>query len=180
MILVVILTVFLTFLSCLGALFFKSELQIVNMKNQMLNKNYEDIKRLHETSMFTYHDLKNHILVLKQYADDAEIEKIPEYLVNIRKPIEELSHHIWCNNEVVNPILNTKILEAGDRHIPIMTEIENISFLIEDRDLCIILANLIENAAIYITTGREMANEKTGDHFFYISTEVACPYFYDY
>ena len=62
--------------------------------------------------MYTYHDMKNHILVLQNYAKNGNLDKVQEYLEKIAEPIDTLNQYVWCDNEIINLILNTKILEA--------------------------------------------------------------------
>lgn len=139
----------LSFLICILAfekILTESEIKMIDLKNQMLVKNYEDTKKLYENSIYTYHDIKNHVLVLQNYAKSGNLEKIQDYLNKIAKPIEMLNQYVWSDNEIINLILNTKILEAQEKKISISTTIENTSYQMEEKDLCSILSNLLENA----------------------------------
>ena len=45
---------------------------MVEYKNMMLEKNYQEIKNLYQNYMYTYHDIKNHLIVLQNYCNKGE------------------------------------------------------------------------------------------------------------
>lgn len=118
----------------------------IELKNQMAEKSYEETKHLIENSMLNFHDWKNHILVLQNYLEQKEIDKANSYLKKIGASVEILSQHIWCENEVINLIINTKLIEAQEKDVSISVEVKDVIGEIEDYDLCSILSNLIDNA----------------------------------
>lgn len=124
----------------------KSNNEKIELKNQMAEKSYKEIKNLIENSMLNFHDWKNHILVLQSYMNHHEIDKASLYLKKIGTSVEMLSQYIWCDNEVINLIVNAKLIEAQEKDICIFVEVDNIDMGIDDNDLCSILSNLIDNA----------------------------------
>lgn len=122
------------------------EIHTVQLKNQIMDDYYKDIKLMVENCLYTTHDLKNHIIVLKNYVKQKDISKIENYLDKIGVPIEEFNQYIWCENDVLNLIMNTKLQDAKKKNICVKTSIEHSIFAIPDNELCIILANLLDNA----------------------------------
>lgn len=122
------------------------ELTTIQMKIQLLDKYYDDIKKLTENCLYTTHDMKNHILILKKYTDEKNIMKIKEYLDNIGEPIDTMNHYIWSENDTVNLIINTKLEEARNKEITVEAIVDNVTFPMNDNELCSVLANLLDNA----------------------------------
>ena len=60
--------------------------------------------------------------------------------------MNEIDQYVWCNNEVVNLIINTKLGETKKRNIKVKTDFDNVLFPMTDNELCSVLANLLDNA----------------------------------
>ncbi|MDD3278024.1 MAG: GHKL domain-containing protein [Lachnospiraceae bacterium] len=124
----------------------QSERQLAELKNELLKKNYYETKQLLENNMITFHDWKNHMLILKEYASKGDIDKIKAYLNRTGSSVDLLSQYIWNENEVINVIVNTKIIEAKRNNIKLDIEVENALQGVAEYDLCSILANLLDNS----------------------------------
>lgn len=122
------------------------ELSTIQMKSQLLNSYYDDIRTITEKCLYTTHDMKNHILVLKSFAEKKNIEKIQDYLDKIGDPISKMNQYIGCENDIVNLIINTKLGYASKKGIFVKTDIENIDYPMTDNELCSLFANLLDNA----------------------------------
>lgn len=144
LILILGLTAF--FILYISYLIEKSINEKIELKNQVAEKSYKETKRLIENSMLNFHDWKNHILVLQNYLEHKEIDKANRYLKKIGNSVEMLSQYIWCENEVINLIINTKLIEAQEKDVSISVEVKDVIEEVEDYDLCSILSNLIDNA----------------------------------
>lgn len=119
----------------------------IHTKNKLMESNYqklyEEQKRLEQTA----HDFKNHINVMMRYLEDGKYERAIDYGRRLKAPLEVISQRSWSGNEILDTILNIKLLEAGKKGIQVHTEIENMKNLpLSDYDLCAILSNLLDNA----------------------------------
>lgn len=144
--LVLILAMVAFFIVYIRYLIEKSNNEKIELKNQIAEKSYQETKRLLENSMLNLHDWKNHILILQNYMEQQEYDRTRVYLRKIGASVEVLSQYIWCGNEVINLIINTKLIEAREKDIRVSIDVENIAADVEDYDLCSILSNLIDNA----------------------------------
>lgn len=124
----------------------KAKKKVIELENELLEKNYKETKKMLESSMITFHDWKNHLLILDSYANNGDVNHIREYLAEIGNSIKILNQYIWCDNEVINLIINTKIVEMEEKNICVSVQVDNIDCELSDYDLCIILSNLIDNA----------------------------------
>lgn len=122
------------------------EMNAVQLRVQLMDRYYKEVQLLTENCMYTTHDMKNHILLLENYAENNDLIKIKNYLKQIGAPMNEIDQYVWCNNEVVNLIINTKLGETKKRNIKVKTDFDNVLFPMTDNELCSVLANLLDNA----------------------------------
>ena len=61
----------------------KEYLALMETKNELLEQNYKEILDVTHRSRMAFHDFKNDISVLRQYAQKNDIEKIKQYLNEI-------------------------------------------------------------------------------------------------
>lgn len=125
----------------------KNQVKFIQMKNKALEENYANLHSLYENNQYIYHDFKNHMILLKQYMEQEEYGKALDYVNGIVEPMEQLDSFVWCNNEVINLVMNLKGCEANNKEIRMLTDIEDFEEdIIEDTDLGNILLNLLNNA----------------------------------
>lgn len=123
------------------------KLQISEMENQMYEENYREIKAMYDNFAYTYHDIKNHLIVIENYCQRGESEKAFEYIEKIKLPLFRVKQYIQSNNEVMDIILNFKLSEAEKNGVEIGTEVDSLADIhIEEHDLCSIMSNLLDNA----------------------------------
>lgn len=129
------------------SIYLKSQSQMIQIKNELLEKNYDNFYNLYENSRYIYHDFKNHMILLKNYLEHDENARAKRYLDEIVAPLEELSNYTYCKSQVLNLVLNLKGYEANQKGIQFWTEIGSGLFqYINENDLGIIFFNLLDNA----------------------------------
>ncbi len=129
------------------SIYLKTQSQMIQIKNELLEKNYDNFYNLYENSRYIYHDFKNHMILLKNYLEHDEYARAKRYLDEIVAPLEELSNYTYCKSQVLNLVLNLKGYEANQKGIQFWTEIGSELFqYINENDLGIIFFNLLDNA----------------------------------
>lgn len=125
----------------------EAESQITQMKNELLEQNYNHYQRLYESNRYIYHDFKNHMILLQAYLDHEEYEKARNYLECIAAPIKQIGNCVYSDCKVLDLVLNLKGFEASQKDILYQLNIEKeIVFNIDENDLGILLFNLLDNA----------------------------------
>lgn len=93
------------------------------------------------------HDLKNHLLCISEYIrlqqPDAAMEYIEKLTGQVKK---ELPYHMMTHSVAVNAILDLKKLVCDENQIDIKYFVLEELPKIDETDLCVILANLLDNA----------------------------------
>lgn len=140
----------------LNAYIFKKSLQVKDFeeKNLLMKQQFKlqinhnkNIEGLYNSIRSVKHDMQNHLLCLKNLANNNNIEEIKKYLQVLGQTIEKLNYKIKTGNVISDAIINEKYNIA---------KMENIEFvcnfimpndtLIDSVDLCIILSNCLDNA----------------------------------
>lgn len=127
--------------------------------NKMTESNYIELRNMYENYSCTYHDMKNHLIVIEGYCETGENEKALQYIQKLQNPIKTIEKYIESGNEIIDVILNSKIAAANKKGIHTDAAIDKIDKIyIEENDLCAILSNMIDNAieaCELITTGEK-------------------------
>lgn len=124
------------------------------MQNQMIHLSYkhnetniENIKKMSEDTSRIRHDLKNCIIAIKGYSDSKDYEGLSNYIDEYsEQQIKTSGIDIFCDNQVVNFIINNKFMLCKQQGIQtkciVIGQINEIS----EVDLSILLGNLLDNA----------------------------------
>lgn len=125
----------------------KSKLELLDANNKMLESNYYELKKVYQDYAFTFHDMKNYLIVLENYCRTGELENAIKYIEKIREPISQNHSFVNSGNEAFDLVTNFKLLEAEKRGIKTEAVIDSLPPIkLEDYEISIILGNLIDNA----------------------------------
>ena len=118
----------------------------------MVEKQYQQTRRyLNETSN-ARHDFRQHILVIEEYLQSGEYDKLKEYIAPIYEDVNR-SHKVICSNQAVDAIANHYDEVAKAKDITIYWNIKTSATLpIKESDMCAVIGNLVENAIQAATT----------------------------
>ncbi len=93
------------------------------------------------------HDLRHHLLSVLGNIENGNTEAARIYLKQLLHDYEtSIFKYIYIDNSAVNSILNMKISRCHANKIDIKTEIESDFSDFSDIDICVLLANLLDNA----------------------------------
>ncbi|HBH0646022.1 TPA: ATP-binding protein, partial [Clostridioides difficile] len=82
------------------------EYELINERIKTNYRNYENINEVHDRLKYVYHDLKNHMICIKNY--DTK-EEIISYIDNLEFQISEFEHFKNTGNKTLDLILAEKI-----------------------------------------------------------------------
>nr|WP_302169825.1 sensor histidine kinase [uncultured Romboutsia sp.] len=122
----------------------KLEYELINERIRTNYKSYENINEVHDNLKYVYHDLKNHMICIKNY--DTK-EEIISYINNLELQISDFENFKNTGNKTLDIILGEKIRLCKKYNIEFEESI-NISKLkfIKNNDICSIFANALDNA----------------------------------
>ena len=118
---------------------------------QMVEKQYQQTRRyLNETSS-ARHDFRQHILVIEEYLQSGEYDKLKEYIAPIYADVNR-SHKVICSNQAVDAVANHYDEVAKSREVMIYWNVKTEETLpVKESDLCAVIGNLVENAILAAT-----------------------------
>lgn len=119
----------------------------IEQRDIALANNYTRFYNLYGEIKYISHDMKNHLNILEDYMRHKEYQKAYDYMIKLREPVLQIEQYAYSGNRVIDTVLNDKFALAQREDIKINQEIDNIGQIeVSDKDLCIILSNLLDNA----------------------------------
>ncbi len=125
----------------------RTELSLLEQREHSLNQYVEETRSRYEKTKSFRHDIKNHIAVIRDLLQGGKTEAALQYIGEMEDITEELLVPCSTNNPVVDILVGNKLGIAKAMGI-----LASCSLLLpypcglRDIDLCIILANALDNA----------------------------------
>ena len=121
--------------------------RIASYQNSLIETHFAEVDNMYRQIRGWRHDYRNHIQLLKTYAAEGNLAAIRSYLDELDTDLSTIDTVVHTGNKMLDAILNSKILLAKGKDIPVKCE-ANIKMLLTtpDLDLCIIIGNLFDNA----------------------------------
>lgn len=108
---------------------------------------YSQISEGRDKQKAITHDMVNCLLVSLSLAKSHKNKELVEFLSQQLNVTEQCGDVYDCGNSMINAIINTKYIEAKNKHIRINFYFSDLSNLkIPNIDLIVIIANMIDNA----------------------------------
>ena len=151
------------------------EYSILQQAFKSQEKSVEETKILYQSVRSIRHDLKQHFQVALTMLHSGKINEAVDYMEKYNDTVlDGISNKVFCDNDVVNYIINSKSKICSDRHIKISIYIANEIPEFSDLDLCVLLGNALDNAIEGVSG--EGSNEiylelRNVDNFFMISVK---------
>lgn len=151
------------------------EYSILQQAFKSQEKSVEETKILYQSVRSIRHDLKQHFQVALTMLHSGKINEAVDYMEKYNDTVlDGISNKVFCDNDVVNYIINSKSKICSDRHIKIYIYIANEIPEFSDLDLCVLLGNALDNAIEGVSG--EGNNEiylelRNVDNFFVISVK---------
>ncbi len=134
-------------------------------KLEYANEQYDvdRVQKMYEETRKVRHDLKQCISSVAGYIESQRYDEALKMLNEISdKRIDAISYKKYCDNKVLNYILNDKYSRCKNSNIDFKCMVLGVIRGIDDIDLCILLGNIIDNAI--------EAAQKTADG--YVNIEI--------
>lgn len=123
------------------------EYSILQQAFKSQEKSVEETKILYQSVRSIRHDLKQHFQVALTMLHSGKINEAVDYMEKYNDTVlDGILNKVFCDNDVVNYIINSKSKICSDRHIKIYIYIANEIPEFSDLDLCVLLGNALDNA----------------------------------
>lgn len=135
-------------------------LHFMEMRNKLLQENYQNLNQAYTANAKLYHDFNNHMNVLYQFLIRGDASMAMQYLDNISEPVRETMKKTWTGNDVVDVVINSKLSKMKKEKIEASVNVEfpgNTDIL--QNDVCTILSNLLDNAIEACEKNKDLSNK---------------------
>lgn len=105
-----------------------------------------DVVRLNDEMRAFRHDMKNHLICLSSLIEENEISRANEYIKNMESMTESVKKKYDTGNVIADALLSKKSEKAKDVNTKIVFNGVVPTMGIDNPDLCIIMANAVDNA----------------------------------
>lgn len=119
----------------------------LEMKEQMIDREYDLMVRQQKEQEELSHDMKNHLLVLSSMIGEGKLEEAEMYLEQMGEPLRQLEMMGWTGDPVLDVLLNNARSSAIKKKIRFTIQADALTLGdMEDREKCSLFSNLLDNA----------------------------------
>ena len=126
---------------------YKEELKKIDrMLSDARSAHYEAVKKSNVETRRTRHDMKNHLIAIRELAQQSRKEELLAYIDSITEQIEAAAPPYRSGNDIADVIIADKHAKAEKRGLELTVSGDLAGLDIESADLVTILSNLLDNA----------------------------------
>ncbi len=114
---------------------------------EIQSREYKNLCGKMERGRAYRHDMRHHLAVLKGLVKQGDTEQLSSYLEGLHDRLSDTEQEMFCSHPTINAVLSFFIGQAKEKGGKISVAVQlgkELSF--EEMDLCVILANALENA----------------------------------
>ena len=157
------------------------EYKLQKQKAELDTEYYSVLQNQYENSNILIHDIKRHLLSVKELANHNDCDGINSYIDNLYDEYQIKYLKKYSNHKIINAIINRYMMLCKESDIDFYCDIRNIDFsFVPDTYLTSILDNLLENAFEASKNSKEKTIELTiknnNVNFVIITLENSCLY----
>lgn len=117
-------------------------------QNDLIEKHYNEVQNIYLNMRGWRHDYHNHLQTIKGHIALNQMQELNEYLGMLEKDLSSVDTIMKTGNLMLDAILNSKVSIARNRNINVNVKAQTPEkLLVSEIDLCVIIGNLIDNAA---------------------------------
>lgn len=150
-------TVFLLLFTCLAAFWALARLIIslaeenhaweYRRRMEAMRQDYEVLQKKLALGRSYRHDMRHHMTALAAMLQQGDAESARRYVANLQGQLVQIETETWCRNAAVNGVLSAYLSQARDLGCELEVSVSLPGELpFEEVDLCMVLANALENA----------------------------------
>ncbi len=129
---------------------YEMEKELAKLKSEqaeLLEREYTTLNNAYGINAKLFHDLHNHIGVLRQLLSHSKTDEAMQYLDELQTPVKKMMDTVWTGDETVDYLINSKAVTAEENGIKYQIQVEFPRRTnLQSADLCAILGNLLDNA----------------------------------
>lgn len=137
-----------------GVFLFFHHFQMLKMENKMLleletlsENHIKDMELMMEKNRIQTHDMKHHLLILREYGQEKQWDSLMSYLNELSDDILVQKKTVWTQVGILDTLLEQKKTKAESKGIEVRVQADRIVGLpFSDMEICTLFSNLLDNA----------------------------------
>ena len=137
-----------------GVFLFFHHFQMLKAENKMLleletlsENHIKDMELMMEKNRIQTHDMKHHLLILREYGQEKQWDSLMSYLNKLSDDILVQKKTVWTQAGILDTLLEQKKAKAEAKGIEVRIRAERIGKLpFSDLEICTLFSNLLDNA----------------------------------
>ncbi len=137
-----------------GVVMFFHHFQMLKTENKMLleletlsENHIKDMELMMEKNRIQTHDMKHHLLILREYGQEKQWDSLMSYLNELSEDILAKKKTGWTQTGILDTILEQKKEKAESEGIEFSIQADRIVGLpFSDMEICTLFSNLLDNA----------------------------------
>ena len=137
-----------------GVFLFFHHFQMLKAENKMLleletlsENHIKDMELMMEKNRIQTHDMKHHLLILREYGQEKQWDSLMSYLNKLSDDILVQKKTVWTQAGILDTLLEQKKAKAEAIGIEVRIRAERIGKLpFSDLEICTLFSNLLDNA----------------------------------
>ena len=137
----------LTYMTILHSLWRQMQAYESHRQIELQRRNYQAICQKIELDRIYRHDMRHHMVTVEGMLQQGNSQGAARYIQELSGKLTQRTQVVWSANSAINAVLTAYISQAEDSGCQVEADIHVPEVLpYEEIDLCIILANTLENA----------------------------------
>lgn len=125
----------------------KTKNELYKMQIESEKKNTEQAVMWNKKIETIQHDMKNHLYCISDLVSKNENERVINYIEKIlEKSVRTIPNQVCTNHTAFNAVVNLKKSQCDEKQIDFKCFVPETLPDFDDMDLCIVVANLLDNA----------------------------------
>ena len=147
------------FLSCLVSLLLmvcfcfrqsqlKMQISVLDTQYDLIESQYVRAQNFYAENAKLYHDIKHHLRALERLLQNGDQREALSYIESVQEPLQCKMIPVHTGVDIVDTVIYEAKEKAEQRNILLQVETPILpsELKIEDRELCVLCANLLDNA----------------------------------
>ena len=147
------------FLSCLVSLLFmvcfyfrqsqlKMQISVLDTQYELIESQYVRAQNFYTENAKLYHDIKHHLRALERLLQNGDRREALAYIESVQEPLQCKMIPVHTGVDIVDTVIYEAKEKAEQRNILLVVETPILpsGLKLEDREFCVLFANLLNNA----------------------------------
>lgn len=147
------------FLSCLVSLLLmvcfyfrqsqlKMQISVLDTQYELIDSQYVRAQNFYTENAKLYHDIKHHLRALERFLQNGDRREALAYIESVQEPLQCKMIPVHTGVDIVDTVIYEAKEKAEQRNILLVVETPILpsGLKLEDREFCVLFANLLNNA----------------------------------